>query len=430
MPEEQNSTSPRRAKYGHARSYALAFTALCSLYFTWAIFNNFNDILIKQFQKALALDRMQSGLVQSAFYFGYFSFALPAGYIIQRFGYKRGIMCGLLLAATGACLFWPAATIQQFWCFLLALYAIAAGLTFLETAVNPLTAVMGPPERSAFRLNLGQSFNGLGAFVAPTLGSALIFSGIEYSDADLSKMSPAAVTAWRTAEAQAVQLPYLALAGVLIVIAIAISRIDFPAVEDAGFDDPNTPSVRLREQRHFLLAVVAQFFYVGTQVGIWSYFINVAQDLTHVGERAAAYGLTLSLMLFMIGRFVGTALIRYFPATVMLALFGAAGALCCVLTMTLGGYEALVVYGATSFFMSICYPTIFALGVEGLGNKTKIAASYLVMAIIGGAVFPPIMGWIALETGKIQYAVILPLIGFLVVSAFGFGMYHTRRYSA
>ena len=413
-----------------AQTYRLAFALVASLFFMWAIANNFNDILIKQFQKALELSRMQSGLIQTAFYFGYFTVALPAGWVITKLGYKNGILIGLALYALGAVLFYPAAEVRQFEFFLLALFVIAAGLAFLETAANPYITAMGPKSTAAQRLNLAQSFNGLGGFLAPLVGGALIFSGSEHSADDLAVMSPLVREAYFAGEAQAVQIPYLALAGMVFFLATLIYFARFPNIIEI---EKNTP-VEVNEDHRSIWsfkqlrwAVLAQFAYVGAQVSVWSYFINFAQDAVGVGEKLAANFLGFSLLGFMIGRFAGTALMRFIQPQQLLVVYGAVAAALCGIAIVTTGWTSLIALGMTSFFMSIMFPTIFAFGIEGLGKKTKLGSSFIIMAIIGGALFPPLVGLIADKTGSIHAAMIIPLLSFLCVSAFG--LFMKRRYT-
>lgn len=413
-----------------SRGAGLAFALVTALFFMWAIANNLNDILIKQFQKALDLTRMQSGMVQTAFYFGYFTMALPAGMVLRRVGYKRGILIGLGLYATGALLFLPAAEVRSFAFFLAALYIIAAGLTFLETAANPYVTVMGNPHRAAQRLNFAQGFNGLGGVLAPFIGGALILSGIEYSPVELARMSPEALQAYQIAEAKAVQGPYLALAGIVVLLAIIIHRVPFPELADTvephiGKSPARMPS--LIGHKHLRWAIAAQFAYVGAQVGIWSYFINFSQDVIGVPEKTAAHYLGVSLLLFMIGRFTGTALMSICAPQKLLALYAAINVMLLTTAISTDGILAVSALGLTSFFMSVMFPTIFALGVKGLGEHTKIASSLLVMSIVGGALLPPAMGLISDVTHSIQSAMLLPLLCFVVVLSFGWHGYRTKH---
>lgn len=402
-----------------APAFLVPFAVVCSLFFMWAIANNFNDILIKQFQKALELSRMQSGLVQTAFYLGYFTIALPAGWVMTRVGYRNGLLIGLGLYAAGAFLFWPAAEARAFWFFLAALYIIAAGLAFLETAANPLITVMGPARTAAQRLNLAQSFNGFGAFIAPFIGGALIFSGVEHTADELASMTGAQVEAYRVSEALAVQMPYLGLGLLVLLLALAVWVTRFPQVDEEGAKAPGDTGNANLKSNTLRRAIVAQFFYVGAQVTIWSYFINFAQDMVGVGEMQAAHLLGYSLMAFMAGRFAGTALMRYIEPGRMLVIFGLIAAALCGLAMVTSGWTAVVALGLTSFFMSIMFPTIFALGIAGLGAQTKLGSSLIIMAIIGGAVFPPIVGMIADQSGSLQFGMAAPLFSFLVVALFG-----------
>lgn len=402
-----------------APAFLVPFAVVCSLFFMWAIANNFNDILIKQFQKALELSRMQSGLVQTAFYLGYFTIALPAGWVMTRVGYRNGLLIGLGLYAAGAFLFWPAAEARAFWFFLAALYIIAAGLAFLETAANPLITVMGPARTAAQRLNLAQSFNGFGAFIAPFIGGAMIFSGVEHTADELASMTGAQVEAYRISEALAVQMPYLGLGLLVLLLALAVWVTRFPQVDEEAAKTPGDAGSGKLKSTTLRRAIVAQFFYVGAQVTIWSYFINFAQDMVGVGEMQAAHLLGYSLMAFMAGRFAGTALMRYVEPGRMLVVFGLIAAALCGLAMVTSGWTAVIALGLTSFFMSIMFPTIFALGIAELGAQTKLGSSLIIMAIIGGAVFPPIVGMIADQTGSLQIGMAAPLVSFLVVALFG-----------
>ena len=402
------------------RRYLLAFILVTSLFFMWAVANNFNDILIKHFQKALDLTRMQSGFVQTAFYFGYFTIALPAGWVMSRWGYKAGIIIGLVLYGCGAALFFPAAEVREYGVFLAALYIIAAGLAFLETAANPYVSAMGPPQTAAQRLNLAQSFNGFGAVIAPVLGGALILSGVEYSSAELALLAPDAIEQYRASEARAVQLPYLVLAAVVLSLAVIIYLTPFPSIEGEAEAEPREPGQFgfLLRRKRLRAAVFAQFLYVGAQVGIWSYFINFAQEVVEVGEKTAANYLAVSLACFMVGRFLGTALMSVVKPEWLLAIFGFAAGSLCILAILFDGYPALFALGTTGLFMSIMFPTIFAIGIADLGTKAKLASSLLIMAIVGGAILPPLMGLVADMTGSIQLSMILPAACFAAVAMF------------
>ncbi|HEX7028414.1 MAG TPA: L-fucose:H+ symporter permease [Gammaproteobacteria bacterium] len=402
----------------------LAFVLVTSLFFMWAIAHNMNDILIRQFQKALDLSRGQSGFIQFAFYLGYFFMALPAGYVMKRFGYKNGILLGLLFYMAGALLFYPAAEAQSYLFFLVALFVIASGLTFLETAANPYITVMGNPEKGPQRLNLAQSFNGLGAAVAPLLGGLFIFSGIELSETELNAMSTEALNAYRAAEARAVQVPYLVIAAIVGLIALLIFLTKMPhiiAPSGNAVPQDGRGRSRIRElmsSRQLKFAVLAQFFYVGAQVCIWSYFIDYCIEvMPDTPEKTAAYYLSLSLFFFMIGRFLGTFLMHFVSPTRLLAAYAVIAVALCTTAVVADGMPAVIALGLISPCMSIMFPTIFALGIRGLGGNTEIGSSLIIMAIIGGAIFPPCMGFFA-DFATVQLSVLLPLTCFVVVFLF------------
>jgi len=398
------------------------FVLVTSVFFAWALANNLNDILIRQFQKALALSRGEAGFIQFVFYLAYFVWALPAGFLLKRFGYRAGLLTGLGLYALGALLFFPAAEVHRYWAFLLALFVIASGAAFLETSANPYVARFGDPSRASQRLTLAQGFNGLGAVVAPILGGLFIFSGVEHSAADLSAMTHAQLEAWRGTEADMVKIPYLCLAGFVVILAAGLARVRLPRIESAPNDaltGASTGSLRTVLANRLLLgAVIAQFFYVGAQVGIWSFFVDFTKHLApQTPERTAAFLLSGSLVLFMAGRFVGAALMHRVPAAKLLLGFALANIVMVALAMSLSGVAAIACLALTSFFMSIMFPTIFALGIRDLGAGTTMGSSLIVMAVIGGAVFPPLMGLLS-ERADLQVAMALPLFCFAAVARF------------
>jgi FHS family L-fucose permease-like MFS transporter len=405
------------------RQYWMPFILVTALFFSWALAAQLNDVLIRQFQKALDLTRGQSGLIQTAFYGGYFLGALPAGLVMRKLGYKSGILIGLSLYFVGALLFYPAAEMRQFVFFLGALYIIAFGLSFLETAANPFVSVMGPPETGPARLNLAQSFYGIGAFLGPYLGGLFIFSGIEYSRADIAAMTPAALEAWRIAEAKAVQLPYLGVAVGVALIAALIAFARFPAVAEGAAPVPaerRGSFLELLKIKHFRWGVFTQFAYVGAQVAIWSYFIDFTKDLSpQTTERSAAHLLSFGFLALMVGRFSGAFIMQRWSASKLLTLYALANVVLLIVAMTTSGWAAIGALWLTIFFMSIMFPTIFALGVRNLGPLTKVASSFMIMAIIGGAVFPPLVGVLADATHSLQLALVIPLLGFGAVLAYG-----------
>ncbi|WP_129645298.1 L-fucose:H+ symporter permease [Peristeroidobacter agariperforans] len=409
----------------HKSGTALApLVLIVTLFFLWGVANNLNDVLMPHLRKAFFLSDFQSSLVQSAFYLGYFFLALPAGWVIQRYGYKVTVLIGLMTFGIGALMFYPAAELLQYGWFLTALFVIAAGLAFLETSANPLITVLGDPARAEQRLNLAQAFNPLGAITGVLVGREFILSGVEPTQAELAAMSQAQLTAFQTAEAQSVQTPYLIVAAVVLSWAALVAITKFPSQAQAPAPgDLNQLSMRhsiaaLASRGHFIFGVVAQFFYVGAQVGVWSFMIRYAQaEVPGMGEKTAASYLTASLVCFMIGRFVGTALMSRFSPTRLMASFAAINICLTLIAAFVGGPSGLYALVATSLFMSIMFPTIFANSLRELGPLTKTASSFLVMAIIGGAVLTAVMGVVS-DVSAINYAILVPTLCFVVIGWF------------
>src|SRR5882724_7602137 len=311
------------------RRYIMAFVLVTSLFFMWALGVNLNDILIPHLKKAFRLTDLQSSLIQSAFFGGYFLAALPAGWLMERIGYKKGILLGLLTCAAGAFLFIPAASIGLYGFFLFALFVMACGQGVLEVAANPYVAILGPPESSERRLNLAQSFNSVGAVITPVIGAAFILSGVEYSRTQLSAMSPAQLQAYQAAEASTVKVPYLVITGLFLAVAVFIFFSNLPEiVEEDGDEEISAPTKGLRglwPYKHLLKGVLAQFFYVGAQVGVASFVIRFAQfNMPGLPEKHAANYLKLHLLGFMIGRFAGSAMMKHIRAPRLLSSFGVA----------------------------------------------------------------------------------------------------------
>lgn len=399
------------------------FVLVTALFFLWGLPNNLNDVLIRQFMKSFQLTRFQAGLIQSAFYMGYFLLATPAALMMRRFGYKSGMIAGLCLLGTGTFLFWPAALVGQYWFFLLALFVIASGLAFLETASNPFIAQLGEPESAARRLNFSQAFNPIGAITGVLAGTLFIFSGVELSPAQVISMKTAQTySRYLRSETLRVVDPYLVIGALAFVLAILIWRCRFPAVATDSIVgvSRNSRFTDLLRYPHFLTAICAQFMYVGAQVGTWSYFIQYVQDYTHRPEKIAGYLLTGTLFAFGIGRFASSALMRKVSAARLMGIYSIINIGLLTVGVVAPGWAGLWTIFLSSFFMSVMYPTIFALGIEGLGENTKIAASLIIMAIVGGAVLTPIMGLISQRTGSIANAYAVPLTGYVFVALYAF----------
>ncbi len=421
---EQNGTS--------TKSYLVPFILVTSLFFLWGLANSLNGTLIKHFQTALNLNRAQAGIVDSAFYIGYFVMALPAGFLMNRIGYKKGILIGLFLYAIGAFIFYPAAEIRVYSLFLFALFIIACGLAFLETAANPYVTVLGNPATADSRINFSQSFNGLSIILGPIIGSLFIYSTKEYNNDMLNEMPFEHAEAIRIAEAQSVQMPYLVLGGVVLFVAILFALTKMPEISSDG--EKNASFKGIFRHRHLVFGVIAQFFYVGAQASLWGYFVDLKLGLSKLhniplvewlypittestSTAIASFHASFALALFMAGRFVGTWLLTKFKAHNLLAAYAAACMVLIGYALVGEGLSAIIAITCAYFFMSIMFPTIFALSIKNLGDQVKLGAALVIMAIVGGAVLPPLTG--LLSQGHMQHALYIPLFAFGVIFLFG-----------
>ncbi len=401
----------------------LPFILVTTLFFMWGIPNNLNGILIKQFMKSMEITRFQAGLIQSAFYMGYFVLAIPAGILMRRFSYKTGIVLGLLLYATGCLLFWPAAIIGKYGFFLMALFVIASGLAFLETGANPFIALLGNPESSEQRLNFSQAFNPIGSVVGVLLGTVFIFSGVEPDESKIATMKMAGeYNSFLQHETLRVVKPYLGLAVLAVLWALLIIRVKFPKFEAERHDVAGSKGkfTDLLKYPHFWKGVLAQFFYVGAQVGTWSYFIPYVQDYTGQPEKIAGYFLTGTLIAFGVGRFSATWLMHHIKPNLLMGWYSVINIFLVGFSIMIPGWFGMWAIFFTSFFMSLMYPTIFATSIKGLGENTKIGGSILVMAIIGGALCTPLMGYIAEIADSMAVAMTIPLFAYVYICYYSF----------
>ena len=354
---------------------------------------------------------------------GYFFLAIPAALIVRRFGYKTGILIGLVLFSAGAILFWPAAVVGQYRLFLLALFVVASGLAFLETASNPFIAQLGNPATSERRLNFSQAFNSIGSIAGALVGTTFIFSGIELNSAavDLLKQKHL-YSAYLHSEILRVVQPYLLLGAAGLILTILIILTSFPQTDREGghHDSKASRFLHLLKYRHFLLAIFTQFMYVGAQVGTWSYFIQYIQETTHEPEKGAGYFLTGTLVAFVLGRFTSVYLMRFFPPNLMLGSYALANIALVSVGIVMPGWIGLWAIFLTSFFMSLMFPTIFALGIKGLGSNPELGGSLLIMSIVGGAVLTPVMGLIAELGYGTRLAYLVPLVGYVAVGIYAF----------
>ena len=401
------------------------FVLVTVLFFLWGMSNNLTDILVQQFKKSFELSQLGAQLVQTANFLGYFFMAIPAALVMRRWGYKAGMVMGLALFGGGMVLFWPAAVTGQYVPFLVALFAVGCGASVLETAANPFMAQFGPAVTSERRLNFAQSFNPPGTILGVILGAQFIFSGVELKAPEVAAMKAAGTYAgYLHTELMRVVPTYLALGSVVLLFAVVLSRMKFPSLrgehEDLSVAEDHGSFGQLLHYPHLWFAVAANFCNVGAQVSTWSSLIPYMKQYTSVSERTAAGYLTATLIAMMAGRFATTPLMKYVPASKLLGIYGAVNVVLIGLAITRPGAVGAYAIVASSFFLSIMFPTIFALGLKGLGANTKLAGSFLVMAIVGGAIFPPVLGWIAKRTGSLADGYIVPAAGFLGVAIYGF----------
>lgn len=413
------------------KNHFLTFALISSLFFLWALCNGMIDVMDKHFQELLHLNKRQSAWVQFAHYLGYFLMALPAGWLARKLGYKGGIISGLLLVAVGCLWFIPATGIKEFWAFLLGVCVISMGLTFLETVANPYTTVLGAPQYAAVRINVAQVCNGVGWILGPIIGGVFFYSK--------DGAQAAQETLW---------IPYAWIAGVVLLLCLVFVKASIPDIkaDDAyQLDDDKSPSKSLWSRLHFSGAVLAQFLYVACQAGIFGFFIfyivedvpaiassmktswilggeggsEVRDGLLYINEKGATKLLAfVGFTLFLLGRFSGAFILNRFAAHKVLGLYAAINSVLMLLIVLKLEWISLAALFLSFFFMSIMFPTIFALGIHGLGSKAKVASSFIVMAIMGGALMPKLMGWIGDNHGM-SVGFIVPCICFLVVSLYG-----------
>lgn len=411
MPLTTITPTANIASQNEKNRYLFPFILVTSLFFLWGLAYGLLDVLNKHFQETLHVDKARSSFLQMAYFGAYFLMALPAGIFMKRYSYKKGIITGLLLYALGAFLFYPSAEMSSFNFFLLSTFILASGLAFLETAANPYVTVLGDPKHSAFRLNLSQSFNGVGSFIGPKIGAVLFFGNAISGTSNL----------------QSVKMVYLVTGLTVLLVAFLFWRTHLPEIkEDRMVDDVAQIVKPLFKHRNFTNAIVAQFFYVAAQVSIAAWFINYCtENNIEITNAHAANLLSISLILFTAGRFAGTALMRKIAANRLLFIFALVNILLCVLVVLNQNWLSVYSLIAIFFFESIMFPTIFALGVKDLGHHTKKASSFIIMSIVGGAVMPYLMGLVA-EKYSTSFSYFIPVICFVVVAWYGWSGYKIK----
>ena len=423
-------------------NYTIPLILVTSLFFLWGLANSLNGTLVKQFQTALDLQRWQANIVETAFYLGYFVMALPAGIVMRKYGYKMGILLGLLLYAAGAFLFYPAADVRAYSFFLIALFMIASGIAFLETAANLYVTVLGDPAKGDYRLNFAQSFNGMSIILGPVIGGFFIFSDKEYSSEALASMPIAESEAIRAAHAASVQTPYLLIGCIVAFVAVLFAVTKMPELKTAEQKQSNISIRDLLKKKHLVLGIIAQFMNVGAQVTLWGNFVDLKLDYapdTNLwivekiyqitanmsATQMASFHASFAFILFLLGRFLGTFLMGKFKSNQILGLYAIGAVISLIVAMLGGGIIAVVALMMVYFCQSIMFPTIFALSCKNLGEGSKLASSLIIMSIVGGAILPPFAA--SLFKINTNMALAIPLLCFSYIVFFAYRGYLVKE---
>lgn len=407
------------------RNYTVPLALIFCLFFLWAISSNLLPTMIRQLMKTCELNTFEASFTESAYWLAYFIFPIPIAMFMKRYSYKAGIVFGLSLAALGGFLFFPAAIVKSYWVYLCVFFIIATGMCFLETAANPYVTVLGTPETAIRRLNLAQSFNGLGAFIAAMFLSKLVLSGNNYTRDTLPAGYEGGWEAYIQQETEAMRLPYLVLGLLLLVVALVFVFTKFPKIADENEGGKNAGKEKLIDfsvlkHSHLRWGVIAQFFYNGGQTAINSLFLVYSCVYAGLDESTATTFFGLYMLAFLMGRWVGTALMVKFSPHRMLLFYSIMLIILCVVICVFGGYVGLYAMLAVSFFMSIIYPTQFSLALQGLGGQTKSGSAFLVMAIVGNACLPQFTAYVMHVNEHIYHiAYIVPMVCFAFCAYYG-----------
>ena len=400
------------------------------VFFLWAISSNLLPTMIRQLMKTCELNAFEASFTETAYWLAYFICPIPIAMFMKRYSYKSGIIFGLMLAAAGGLLFFPAAIIKEYWAYLGIFFIIATGMCFLETAANPYVTALGDSESAPRRLNLAQSFNGLGAFVAAMFLSKLVLSGNTYTRDTLPAGFEGGWEGYIQMETDAMKLPYLILAGVLIIIAVMFIFVNLPKIkeeEETVGKDEKLIDFSVLKRSHLRWGVIAQFFYNGGQTAVNSLFLVYCCNYAGLSESTATTFFGLYMLAFLLGRWIGTFLMIRFKPQSMLTVYAIVNILLCGVIMTFGGMVGLYAMLGVSFFMSIMYPTQFSLALVGLGDQTKSGSAFLVMAIVGNACLPQLTAYIMHHNPQVyQIAYIVPLICFIFCAYYGWKGYKVK----
>ncbi|WP_183558954.1 L-fucose:H+ symporter permease [Mucilaginibacter sp. SP1R1] len=401
------------------KKFIVPLIFVTSLFLMWGLLLSMSDVLNKHFQTVLNLSKSKSGLIQFSVFGAYFIMSIPAGYFLKKFGYKPGVLLGLLLFATGVFLFVPASNAASFNFFRVALFVMGCGMATLETVAHPFAAALGDQRTSDQRLNFSQTFNAIGTIIGPAIGSYFLFRAVGENSTDLSS----------------VKSLYIGIGCVILFIAFAFSFLNIPALTDPHVEkaavDPDavnvdlTPAKKLYQHKHFVWAVVAQFFNVAAQGGTWAFFINYGHDVMGLSNATAVSYMSIFMAMMALGRFVGTFLMRFIAPNKLLATFALGNIIMCVIVAQGLGWPSYIALMMINFFFSIMFPTIFSLGLKNLGGHTQQASSFISMGVVGGAFFPLIMGQIA--NHDVAKAYYLPIICYVVIFLFAARFYKVKH---
>ncbi|MFT6795073.1 MAG: FHS family L-fucose permease-like MFS transporter [Maribacter sp.] len=421
-----------------SKEVLIPFILITFLFALWGFANDITNPMVSAFKKILELNNTQASWVQAAFYGGYFTMALPAAFVVKRYSYKIGIIVGLTLYAIGALLFYPAAAMENYLFFLLALYVLTFGLAFLETTANPFIMSMGAEETATQRLNLAQAFNPLGALTGLFVAQAFILGALQSDDVDAQgngiyeTLTGTAKAAVKTSDLLIIRNPYVALGLFVIGMLVIIALIKMPDGREEGSNKDMWESIkRIFKKERFVAGVLAQLFYVGAQIMCWTYIYQYAENLG-IANSDAVYYAYAALIIFLLGRFLCTYLLKFINSGKLLMLLSVMAIACCLGTIFIQGIGGLYALVLTSFCMSLMFPTIYGIALTGLGDDAKPASAFLVMAIVGGALMPVLQGLI-LDMGgsayndisimgvpEVNFSFILPLLCFVVVALYGY----------
>lgn len=399
----------------------LPFILITSLFLMWGLANNMTDTLLAAFKKIMSMTDFQTSWIQIAFYGSYFCLALPAAILIKKFTYKTGILLGLGMFISGSLLFYPASVTGQYGHFLVALFILAGGLSILETTANPYIIALGAEETATRRLNLAQSFNPIGSIIGVALSKVYILSSLNNADASTrSAMASSQLSKIQSGELEAVMGPYVGVAVLLLFLWIAIALVKMPKASDTTQSiDLRSTLQRLVRNKNYVLGIIAQFFYVGAQIGVWSFTIRYVMQELNVNEEQASNYYLAALILFTLSRFVSTYLMKFISPAKLLIFASSLAAICSLIVIFSHGAFSVYALIAISGAMSLMFPTIFGLASRGLGSDTKLGGSGLIMAILGGAVLTAIQGQVSDMTGSISMAYVVPFLCFIIVIIFG-----------